>query len=164
MESAVKKTRYMWGNVGTRYTDAGTAKLLGSSYMYVYQSSWTATWSWHRIVDILWGESTVTASAMRDSDICSLLAWANSWTNGMVASDLRRHDARCPVSIADKTSYRKISWSFEAARSVFQIYHIAWKFDRHIGSTAAGEPVKLQSDRTILKTNLAASRLYEIFQ
>ena len=38
------------------------------------------------------------------------------------------------------------------------------KFDRHIGSTAAEVPVKFQSDRTILDTNLAASRLYEILR
>ena len=41
---------------------------------------------------------------------------------------------------------------------------IALKFDRHIGSTASEVPVKFQSDRTILNTNLAASRLYEILQ
>ena len=41
---------------------------------------------------------------------------------------------------------------------------IALKFDRHIGSTAAEVPVKFQSDRTILNTNLAASRLYEILR
>ena len=39
---------------------------------------------------------------------------------------------------------------------------IALKFDRDIGSTAAEVPVKFQSDRTILNTNLAVSRLYEI--
>ena len=38
------------------------------------------------------------------------------------------------------------------------------KFDRHIGSKAAEVPVKFQSDRTILNTNLAASRLYEILR
>ena len=38
------------------------------------------------------------------------------------------------------------------------------KFDRHIGSTAAEVPVKFQSDRTILNTNLAASRHYEILR
>ena len=38
------------------------------------------------------------------------------------------------------------------------------KFDRHIGSTAAEVPVKFQSDQTILNTNLAASRLYEILR
>ena len=41
---------------------------------------------------------------------------------------------------------------------------IALKFDRHIGSTAAEVPVKFPSDRTILNTNLAASRLYEILR
>ena len=41
---------------------------------------------------------------------------------------------------------------------------IALKFDRHIGSHAAEVPVKFQSDRTILNTNLAASRLYEILR
>ena len=43
-------------------------------------------------------------------------------------------------------------------------YRIALKFDRHIGSIAAEVPVKFQSDRTILNTNLAASRLYEILR
>ena len=41
---------------------------------------------------------------------------------------------------------------------------IALKFDRHIGSNAAEGPVKFQSDRIILNTNLAASRLYEILR
>ena len=41
---------------------------------------------------------------------------------------------------------------------------IALKFDRHIGSTAAEVPVKFQSDRIILNTNLAASRLNEILR
>ena len=41
---------------------------------------------------------------------------------------------------------------------------IALKFDRHIGSTAAEVPVKFQSDRAILNTNLAVSRLYEILR
>ena len=41
---------------------------------------------------------------------------------------------------------------------------IALKFDRYIGSNAAEVPVKFQSDRTILNTNLAASRLYEILR
>ena len=38
-------------------------------------------------------------------------------------------------------------------------YRIALKFDRHVGSSAAEVPVKFLSDRTILNTNLAASRL-----
>ena len=41
---------------------------------------------------------------------------------------------------------------------------IAWKFDRHVGSPAADVPVKFHSDRTILKTNLTASKLYEILR
>ena len=41
---------------------------------------------------------------------------------------------------------------------------ITLKFDRHIGSTAAEVPVKFQSDRTILNTNLAALRLHEILR
>ena len=41
---------------------------------------------------------------------------------------------------------------------------IALTFDRHTGSTAAEVPVKFQSERTILNTNLAASRLYEILR
>ena len=42
--------------------------------------------------------------------------------------------------------------------------HIALKLDRHIGSNAAKEPGKFQSDRTVLNTNLAASRLHEILR
>ena len=38
------------------------------------------------------------------------------------------------------------------------------KFDMHIDSNAAEVPVKLQSDDTILNTNLAASRLCEILK
>ena len=41
---------------------------------------------------------------------------------------------------------------------------IALKFDRHIDSIAADVPVKFQSDRTIINTNLAASRLHEILR
>ena len=43
-------------------------------------------------------------------------------------------------------------------------YLIDLKFDGHIGSTAAEVTVKFQSDRTILNTNLAASRLHEILR
>ena len=37
-------------------------------------------------------------------------------------------------------------------------YHIALKFDRHIDSDAAEVPVKFQSNRTMLNTNLMALR------
>ena len=43
-------------------------------------------------------------------------------------------------------------------------FKLSYRFDRHIGSTAAEVPVKFQSDRTILNTNLVASRLYEILR
>ena len=67
-----------------------------------------------------------------------------------------------PVSISDKTSYHKISWSLEAAKLGSLNYRIALKFDRHVRSTVAKVPVKFQSDRTILNTNLAASRLWDL--
>ena len=38
------------------------------------------------------------------------------------------------------------------------------KFDRHIASTATEVPVKFQSDRKILNTNLAASRIDEMLR
>ena len=53
------------------------------------------------------------------------------------------------------------SWSHEIGTLNCRI---ALKFDRHIGSTAAGVAVQFQSDRAILNTNLAVSRLYEILQ
>ena len=57
-----------------------------------------------------------------------------------------------------KTSYRKISRCFEAARLVIYLnYCTALRFDRHVGSSAVNVPVKFQSDRTALNTNLEAS-------
>ena len=64
-----------------------------------------------------------------------------------------------PVPISDKMSYRKISWSLEAARLVVQIIASLWNLT---GTSTALLPVKFQSDRTILNTNLAASRLCAI--
>ena len=43
-------------------------------------------------------------------------------------------------------------------------YPIALKFDMHVGSNAADVPGKLQSDRTILNTNLAASAFCEFLR
>ena len=60
--------------------------------------------------------------------------------------------------------YRKISWKSRSREIGRLNYHIASKFDRHIGSTAADVPVKFQIDCTISNTNLAASRFYEILQ
>ena len=43
-------------------------------------------------------------------------------------------------------------------------YRLALEFDGRIGSSAADVPVKFQSDRTILSTNLVASRLHVILR
>ena len=62
-----------------------------------------------------------------------------------------------PVSISDKTSYREIVKSRSGENGSLN-YGIALKFDRHIGSSVPEVSVEFQSDRTILNTNLAASR------
>ena len=41
---------------------------------------------------------------------------------------------------------------------------IALKFGRYLGTAAAEVPVKFQSDTTIATSNLAASRLHEIWR
>ena len=66
-------------------------------------------------------------------------------------------------SLSARTSYRRISWSLEAERFGFRL-PIALKFDRHLGSSAAEMPVKLQRDTIIITSNLVASRLHEIWQ
>ena len=66
-------------------------------------------------------------------------------------------------SLSGKTSYRKISWSLEAARFGLN-FPIALKFGRYLGSAAAELSVKFQSDTTIATSNLAASRLHEIWR
>ena len=54
----------------------------------------------------------------------------------------------------------------EVSKPRDRYFKLSYRFeiDRHIGSTAAEVPVKFQSDQTILNTNLAASRLYEILR
>ena len=69
-----------------------------------------------------------------------------------------------PVSISEKMSIRKIAIKSRSYEIGTLNCRIALKFDRHIGSNAAEVPVKFQSDRKILNTNLAASRLYEILR
>ena len=56
------------------------------------------------------------------------------------------------VSISDKTSYRETLQSLEGARSGVKMFE----------SLAADLPVKFQSDRAILNSNLTASKLCEI--
>ena len=60
-------------------------------------------------------------------------------------------------SLSGRTSYRKISWSVEAARldciALKSDRHIALKFDRHL-TVVAEVPVKFRSDWKYLNPNL----------
>ena len=67
-------------------------------------------------------------------------------------------------SLNARTSYRRISSILEAAGFRFRLFSIALKFDRHLGSSAAQMPVRLQSDTISITTNLAVSLLHEICQ
>ena len=67
-------------------------------------------------------------------------------------------------SLSGKTSYHQISWSLEAARLDVAMVVSLRKFDRHLGSIAAEEPVKFKSDWKSLNQNLAASKLHEILR
>ena len=62
------------------------------------------------------------------------------------------------LSISDKTSYRNILQSLEAAKFVFRIARSIW----NLTGTSAAVPVKFQSDTNILILDLAHSRLHEI--
>ena len=64
----------------------------------------------------------------------------------------------------DKASSHKTSWKLEATEFDTLNNSIVLKFEMRIGSSAASVPVKFQSDRTNLHTNLAATRLCEILQ
>ena len=64
-------------------------------------------------------------------------------------------------SLSGRTSYRKISRSRKIRIYTFSV---ALQFDRHLGSSAAEMPVKLQSDTVIIAINLAAPRLNEIWR
>ena len=64
-------------------------------------------------------------------------------------------------SLSGKTSYRKISWSLEAAIFGFKLFQSLWNL---AGTSAAEVSVKFQSDTTIATSNLAASRLHEIWR
>ena len=57
------------------------------------------------------------------------------------------------------SEYLAKSWSREIGNLS---YHMALKFDKHVGRTAAKVHVKFGSDRTILSTNLAALSLWDL--
>ena len=67
-------------------------------------------------------------------------------------------------SLSGHMSYRKMYWSLEATRFGFRPFPVALKFDWLLGSWAAEMPVKFQSDTIIITSNLAASRLHEIWR
>ena len=67
-------------------------------------------------------------------------------------------------SLSGKTSYRKFSWSPEAAIFGFILFRLLWHFNRHMGNSAAVMPVKYQSDTIVATSNLAAYRLHEIWR
>ena len=62
-----------------------------------------------------------------------------------------------------RMSYRKISWSREAARLDVVMIVSLWDLIS-IWAAATEVPVKIRSEWKILNPNLAASSLYEIFQ
>ena len=61
-----------------------------------------------------------------------------------------------PVSISEKTSYRKISWSLEAARFVFRIVWSLWNLT---GTSAALLPMCLPNFKAILQFKVPISWL-----
>ena len=65
----------------------------------------------------------------------------------------------CLYSLKGRTSYHKLSQSPEAARSI-----IILKYDMHLSRCVAKLPVKCRSDTIIITSNLAASRLHEVWQ
>ena len=68
-------------------------------------------------------------------------------------------------SLSGRTSYRKISWSLETARFSFRLFQALWNLTpMHIGSSAAEMTVKFQSHTIIITSNLAASRVHEIWR
>ena len=68
-------------------------------------------------------------------------------------------------SLSGRTSYRKISWSLEAARFGFRLFlSLRNLTSNSAGRCAAELPVKCRSDTIIVTSNLAASRLHEIWQ
>ena len=88
--------------------------------------------------------------------------WLNSLSNVLVAkvlcpitihSGLWKLD---PVSIFDKTSYRKISQSLEAAKFVFRIVRSLWNLT---GTSAAMLPMCLSNFKAMRQSKLPISRL-----
>ena len=90
----------------------------------------------------------------RTTSIFSLGVW---WSDFFVVN-LHGQD---PVSISEKTSYRKISWSLEATRFVFRIVRSLWNLT---GTSAAVLPMCLSNCKAIrqFKVPISWLRDYEI--
>ena len=110
---------------------------------------------WPFVKGIHWGVTggfPSQRSVKRSFDVFMVCTRTNSWGNSRDAGDLRRHMAHYDVtvmpisqlfakpqkdltllltrrgfySLSGLTSYRKISWSFEAARSGFRLFRSLW--------------------------------------
>ena len=64
-----------------------------------------------------------------------------------------------PVSISEKTSYRKISWSLEAARFVFRIVRSLWNLT---GTSSAVLPMCLSNVKAIRQFKVPISWLRDL--
>ena len=66
------------------------------------------------------------------------------------------HKVQGPVSTSEKTSFRKISWSLEAARFVFEIVRSLWNLT---GTSAALLPICLSNFKAIRQFKVPISWL-----
>ena len=88
----------------------------------------------------------------------------NKEADGMATYDLSRTWASL-YPISGKMSYREISWSVEGARFRFRLLPPLWNLTGTSAAALHAEmPVKFQSDVVIIISNLAASRLHEIWR
>ena len=67
-------------------------------------------------------------------------------------------------SLRGRTTYRRISWSLEAARFWFKLCQSLWNFTGTFGSRAVEIPVTCQNDMIIITASPGASRLHEILR
>ena len=67
-------------------------------------------------------------------------------------------------SPSGKTSYRQISWSFEAVRLDVLMIMSLWIIGNHLDSAAAELPVLFQSDLKTMNSTLAALKLHVILE
>ena len=110
------------------------------------------------------GEGEGEGSADEDEDDDEGFFVPHGYLSDNEGCEEDEEEVGAPVSISDKTSCRRISWSLKSREIGSLNYHIALKFDWHLGSSAAEVPVKSQSDWTVINSNLTASRLHKILR